>query len=76
MSNDTRQKTHDCIYCVVDLHAPQVAHTIGGPLTQTTFTFDPVLPSYDILNLRLGVRHGIWDVALFVNNVFDERALK
>lgn len=50
-------------------------NTIGGPLTQNTFTFDPELPAYDIVNLRLGVRHGVWDVAVFANNLFDERAL-
>jgi len=48
---------------------------IGGPLTATTFTFDPELPAYDILNLRLGGLIDKWDVALFVNNVTDERAL-
>jgi iron complex outermembrane recepter protein len=50
-------------------------HTIGGPLTQTTFTFDPVLPAYDIVNLRLGARFGKLDVALFCNNLTDEKAL-
>jgi iron complex outermembrane receptor protein len=50
------------------------AGTIGGPLTQGTFTFDPELPAYDIVNLRLGVVKGKWDVALFANNVTDERA--
>ena len=48
---------------------------IGGPLTQDTFTFNPELPSYDLLNLRLGVTTGKWDVALFANNVTDELAL-
>ena len=48
--------------------------TIGGPLTQGTFTFDPKLPEYDILNLRVGLLHGRFDTALFVNNVTDERA--
>jgi iron complex outermembrane recepter protein len=48
--------------------------TIGGPLTQNTFTFDPKLPAYDIVNLRLGVRHANWDIALFANNLTDERA--
>ena len=48
--------------------------TIGGPLTQNTFTFDPELPAYDLVNLRLGVLSGKWDVALFVNNVTDEVA--
>lgn len=50
-------------------------NTIGGPLTQTTFTFDPELPAYDLLNLRFGFIHERWDVAFFVNNVTDERAL-
>ncbi len=48
--------------------------TIGGPLTQGTFTFDPLLPAYDIVNARLGVLFGKWDVAFYVNNVTDERA--
>jgi iron complex outermembrane receptor protein len=50
-------------------------HTIGGPLTQSTFTFDPILPAYDILNLRFGVRYQQIDLALFCNNVTDEKAL-
>jgi iron complex outermembrane receptor protein len=50
-------------------------HTIGGPLTASTFTYDPKLPAYDLLNLRVGVRRSGWDVAAFVNNVTDERAL-
>ena len=47
---------------------------IGGPLTATTFNFDPKLDSYDIANLRFGVRQDSWEVAIFVNNVFDENA--
>ena len=50
------------------------ANTIGGPLTQSTFTFDPLLPAYDLVNLRFGVRHGNWDIAFYVNNLTDERA--
>ena len=49
-------------------------NTIGGPLTQSTFTFDPLMPAYDLVNLRLGVRHGYWDVAFYVNNLTDESA--
>jgi len=51
------------------------AHTIGGPLTQGTFHYDPQLPAYNIFNARVGVRKDFWDVALFVNNLTDERAL-
>jgi len=51
------------------------SHAIGGPLTQSTFTYNPELPAYDIVNLRLGVRHANWDIALFANNLTDERAL-
>ena len=48
---------------------------IGGPLTQTTFVFDPELPAYNILNLRVGILDGRWDVAFFVDNLTDARAL-
>ena len=48
---------------------------IGGPLTQTVFAFNPELPAYNILNLRVGILDGRWDVAFFVDNVTDERAL-
>ena len=50
-------------------------NTIGAPLTARTFTYDPKLPAYDLLNLRAGVRRGIWDIAVFMNNVTDEHAL-
>jgi iron complex outermembrane receptor protein len=48
--------------------------TIGGPLTQQFFTFNPELPSYDIINLRFGVSSDKWDIAVFANNVTDEIA--
>jgi len=51
------------------------ANTIGGPLTQRFFTYDPILPAYDILNARLGILKGKWDVALYGNNLTNERAL-
>jgi iron complex outermembrane receptor protein len=51
------------------------ANTIGGPLTASVFTYNPELPAYDLLNLRVGVRRNNWDIAAFVNNVTDERAL-
>jgi len=50
-------------------------NTIGGPLTQQFLTYNPVLPSYSLLNARLGVLKGKWDVALYANNLTDERAL-
>jgi iron complex outermembrane receptor protein len=48
--------------------------TIGGPLTQTTFRFDPELPAYNLVNARVGVTRANWELALFVNNLTDERA--
>ena len=51
------------------------ATTIGAPLRAATFTYDPQLPAYDILNLRLGVRKNRWDVSAYLNNVTDELAL-
>jgi iron complex outermembrane receptor protein len=50
-------------------------NNIGGPFTQSTFTFNPELPAYQTVNVRFGVLKNKWDVALFVNNIFDERAL-
>ncbi len=50
-------------------------HTIGGPLTQDTFVFNPLLPAYNILNLRLGARFDVFDVAVYCNNVTNETAL-
>jgi iron complex outermembrane recepter protein len=49
-------------------------NTIGGPLTASTFTFDPEMPSYTIVNLRVGMLRGRWDVSLYGNNLTNERA--
>ena len=38
-----------------------LANTIGGPLTQDTFRFDPQLPAYNLLNVRIGVLTGAWE---------------
>jgi iron complex outermembrane receptor protein len=51
------------------------ANTIGAPLTASTFTYEPELPGYNLLHLRVGVRRPTWDIAFFVNNVTNERAL-
>jgi iron complex outermembrane recepter protein len=51
------------------------ANTIGKPLTASTFTYNPELPAYDLLNLRAGVRRNVWDVSVYINNVTDEHAL-
>jgi iron complex outermembrane recepter protein len=50
------------------------AHTIGGPLTQSTFTYSPKLPGYSLLNLRFGLTRERWEVAVFANNLTDTRA--
>jgi len=48
--------------------------TIGGPLTDTLFTFNPELPAYNIANVRVGLTRQNWELGVFLNNVFDERA--
>ena len=48
---------------------------LARPLTAGVFTYNPKLPAYEIANLRVGVRRSHWDIAFFVNNVFDELAL-
>jgi len=72
-SRFTQVGNEDPAFGVVNLlsFAP---NTIGGPLTASTFTFDPEMPAYDIVNLRLGVLKGRWDVSLYANNLTDELA--
>lgn len=45
----------------------------GAPAT-SSISFNPQLSSYEIGNLRVGVRNEQWEGALFVNNLWDERA--
>ena len=49
-------------------------NTIGGPLTQQFFDYDPLLPAYTLANARVGVKRSNWETALFVNNLTDTRA--
>jgi iron complex outermembrane receptor protein len=50
---------------------PGAPYAPGSP---GTFLFDPELPAYNLVNLRVGLIRGNWDVALFGNNLTDERA--
>lgn len=45
-----------------------------GDPTITTFTFNPLLPAYDLVNLRVGIRGDDWEVAAFIDNLTDESA--
>ena len=45
-----------------------------GDPTISSVTFEPELPSYEIGNLRFGLKKDAWEAALYVNNVWDERA--
>jgi iron complex outermembrane receptor protein len=69
--------TGACPFGTVDMTKFEVDEggaTIGGPLNQDVFTFDPLLPAYTLFNLRVGVRRASWDLGIFVNNLTDERA--
>lgn len=46
-----------------------------GDPTISQFQFETELPDYQIGNLRAGLRTDTWEAAVFVNNVWDERAL-
>ena len=70
-------------YTQIDDHVPGTGtvnlnsfapNTIGRPLTASTFTFDPLLPAYNLANVRVGLSRANWEAALFVNNITDERA--
>ncbi|MEO8501437.1 MAG: TonB-dependent receptor [Vicinamibacteria bacterium] len=50
------------------------AGTIGAPLRATTFTFNPELPAYTIVNARIGLARDKWDLSLYGNNLTDEIA--
>jgi iron complex outermembrane receptor protein len=50
------------------------ANTLGAPLTASTFTYNPLMPSYNLLNARFGVRHDKWDASAYCNNITDEIA--
>jgi iron complex outermembrane receptor protein len=47
---------------------------LGGIPANTNVPFDAELPSYDLGNLRWGFGTDAWEAALFVNNLWDERA--
>jgi iron complex outermembrane recepter protein len=49
-------------------------NTIGGPLTQGIFRYNPELPAYDLLNLRVGLRRARWDLSAYVHNATNELA--
>jgi iron complex outermembrane receptor protein len=72
-SRFTQIDDHAAGFGIVNLNS-FAGDTIGGPLTQSTFTFDPELPAYSIVNLRAAVAFARWEVALHANNLFDERA--
>jgi len=46
----------------------------GGPLTTTSIPFDTELPSYELGNLRVGLKQERFELAAFVNNLWDEEA--
>jgi len=46
----------------------------GAPLTISSFTFNPELPSYTIGNLRFGLKTDRWQAAVYLNNIWDEDA--
>ncbi len=45
-----------------------------GGVTVTDIPFNAELPSYDIGNLRWGIRTDRWEGSVYVNNLWDERA--
>ncbi len=65
-------------YGIVNLNSfaqtPPPGKTIGAPLTQSTFTFNPELPAYTLVNLRVGLTRERWELSIFGNNLTDERA--
>jgi iron complex outermembrane receptor protein len=48
--------------------------TYGGVPSSTVISFDARLPAYSLGNLRAGVRTGRWEVAGYLNNLWDTNA--
>ena len=46
----------------------------GGPLSTSSFNFNPELASYTLGNLRLGLKTDRWQAAFYVNNLWDTTA--
>ena len=46
----------------------------GGVPAGTVFSFDSKLPSYSLGNLRAGLRGERWEIAGYINNLWDEYA--
>jgi iron complex outermembrane recepter protein len=47
---------------------------LGGPLSTSSITFNPELPSYTLANLRFGLKSDRWQVAGYINNITDKNA--
>ena len=58
----------------VTIGCPGVGFFDFGAPTISEFRFETELPEYQIGNLRFGVRNERFDAAVFVNNLWDERA--
>jgi iron complex outermembrane receptor protein len=48
--------------------------TYGGVPSNTVISFDARLPAYSLGNLRAGVRNDRWEVAAYLNNLWDTNA--
>jgi len=55
---------------------PNAARLIpyGGVPANTVISFDARLPAYSLGNLRAGVRNDRWEVAAYINNLWDKNA--
>ena len=55
---------------------PNAARLIayGGPLTVNQITFNPLLPSYTLANLRFGFKTDRWQAAAYITNIGDKSA--
>ena len=49
-------------------------YQFGGPLAVSSFSFNTELPSYTLGNLRFGLKTDRWQLAAYINNIWDETA--
>jgi iron complex outermembrane receptor protein len=58
-----------------DANTPYPGFFAFGAPTINAFSFPTELDSYEIGNFRIGVQSQQWEAAIFVNNLWDERAV-
>jgi hypothetical protein len=56
------------------IQTPRASFPYGGVPANTVIYFDSRLPAYSLGNLRAGIRTNRWELAAYLNNIWDTNA--